>query len=143
MTVQAAKKLVGLSSGDALRRMGAGVVATGTLTTKSGETVTCTGHNGDDYESWNLGSKGNLQWVRNNREVAEKKGKGQKIPWPGKDAEVSVLQQIHDRIDEQNLETDGGSLSLSANGTSVCTYCRRLIRAFCNEYGLTWSDDPK
>lgn len=134
----------GKSAGDALRMLGDGVTATGTLTaTKAGKQVTIskTGRNGDD--NWNLGQTADAQWQKNHDEVDRKKKQGKKIPWPDKDAEVSVLQQLRDEIVSQKLNTNQGTLSLTANGTSICTYCRRLIRKFCQHYGLTWSNDPK
>jgi hypothetical protein len=134
------KKLEGQSVGNALRITGAGVTASGTLTLADGSTYSASGANGDG--NWNLGPTANRTWQSNHDDVKERIKKGQKVPYPDNDAEASVLQKLRDTIVANGLVTNGATLALSAYGTSICKYCKRLIRAFCRHYGITWANDP-
>ncbi len=131
------KHFEGKSGGTAIRMAEGTVTATGVLTLPNGTSITKKGKNGDS--NWNLGTGANAQWYANKATVANLKSNGAKIPDPSHDAEVSVLQQLRDEIVTHGLKTNGGTLTLTADGTTICVYCRSLITAFCTHYGLTWT----
>jgi hypothetical protein len=130
------KHYVGKSGGTAIRMAEGTVTATGVLTLPNKTSITKKGKNGDS--NWNLGTGANAQWYANKATVANLKSNGAKIPDPSHDAEVSVLQQLRDEIVTHGLKTTGGTLTLNADGTTICVYCRSLITAFCKHYGLKW-----
>jgi hypothetical protein len=131
------------SSGQALRRLGAGVSATGTLTWPDDTTFQATGSSGSKLPFSYFWPKDIFKQWLNNRAEVEKMQETGKLPYPDNDAEARVIDSLIGAIQSKQKKTNGGTLSLQAKGTDICKYCRKLIRTFCKHYDVTWINDPK
>lgn len=129
-------------SGKALRMLVGEVTATGTVTYWNGtKSATITSNNNDGFSNrWPRNIY--LQWQENQRVALERRAEDKRVAIPDYDAEASVIDGLIGEIRTSGLRTNGGSLSLSAKGTAICVFCKRLIREFCRHYGLTWTNDP-
>jgi hypothetical protein len=124
-----------VSAGVHIAAGGLGVTARGTVMLNSGKRLDASGKNQD--QNWSMGKQADIQWGRNNAKADGSKHRN--------DAEIAVLSQLGHQMKGLGKiaeDADGkiGTLSISAS-IAVCSYCTKVIRAFCHDYNLTWIDD--